>query len=395
MKFINYFLLVLFFLLSVNNIAAQPTPPSGKMWQLVENMSDEFNGSTLDLDKWQQEPVGNGWVWIGRPPGLFDPAAISVADGNLRVTVLKLPQETVVNGKTFLYQGAIVRSIHTGEHGWYFEAKMKANKTTMSSTFWLMSNNNDCYTKHELDIQECVGTTTEQTASWGKNWNKIFHSNAFHRQTSCVDRVQKQGSVQTPTENWERYYVYGGWWKSPDELLFYLDGEYKYKIIPPTSFNVPMWIQMAIETYDWNPVPDGGGLVATGTWEERTTMYDWVRVYKLVDDTTASAIQHGKLLAPDQFEVRQNYPNPFNPETKIGYQLSEPGTVTLQVFDISGQKIDTLVQGFKSAGEHEVSWNGRDMSGEAVASGAYVYQISINGASKRITQTRKILPFQF
>ncbi len=44
---------------------------------------------------------------------------------------------------------------------------------------------------------------------------------------------------------------------------------------------MPAYIQMAIETYDWNPIPDDGGLVEHGTREERTTQYDWVRTWKL------------------------------------------------------------------------------------------------------------------
>jgi len=44
------------------------------------------------------------------------------------------------------------------------------------------------------------------------------------------------------------------------------------------------FIQMAVEIYDWNPVPEDGGLVETGTWEQRTTQYDWVRTWELADE---------------------------------------------------------------------------------------------------------------
>jgi hypothetical protein len=52
---------------------------------------------------------------------------------------------------------------------------------------------------------------------------------------------------------------------------------------PDVDWDMEAFIQMAIEKYDWNPLPEGGGLVHTGTWEERTTKYDWVRVWKLED----------------------------------------------------------------------------------------------------------------
>ena len=255
-----------------------------KAWSKVENMSDEFESTSLDLSKWQQEPVGNGWVWVGRPPGLFDPEAISVANGRLRVTVSALASPSIVKGKEYLYQGAIVRSLHASQNGWYFEAKMKANQTEMSSTFWLMSKNKDCQTKHELDIQENVGVVTPLTHEWAKDWDHIFHSNAIHRTTSCRPEEQRDsGSVLLEKRNWEKFYVYGAWWKSPTEILMFLDGEYQYTVNPTTPFNVPMWIQMAIETYDWNPVPADGGMVKKGNWEQRTTQYEWVRTWKVID----------------------------------------------------------------------------------------------------------------
>ncbi len=262
----------------------QDPKPANMAWSKVTNMSDEFNDNAIDAGKWQTEPVANGWVWLGRPPGLFDPSAVKEDDGNLQVTVSVLDAPTTINGNEFLYQGAIVRSIHPGEHGWYYEARIKANKTEMSSTFWLMSKNSDCQKKHELDIQECVGKTSALTDSWGRSFNKIFHSNAIHRTTSCVTQsVQRQGSVVTDVYNWERYFVYAAWWKSPNEVQFFLDGEYKYSINPSTSFDMPLWIQMAVETYSWNPVPNGGGNVASETEEGRTTKYDWVRVWKLTE----------------------------------------------------------------------------------------------------------------
>jgi hypothetical protein len=81
--------------------------------------------------------------------------------------------------------------------------------------------------------------------------------------------------------------VYGAWWKSPEEIRFYLDGKYAYSIHPKVAWDVPAYIQMAIETYDWNPLPEDGGLVESGTWEQRTTQYEWVRTWKLVPASQA------------------------------------------------------------------------------------------------------------
>ncbi|WP_075603264.1 T9SS type A sorting domain-containing protein [Saccharicrinis aurantiacus] len=296
MKKINLRLLqVIVILICSIQLYAQPTfnsgqdpKPSGKQWVKVSNLSDEFNNA-FNTSKWQKEPLKNGWTWIGRAPGLFDASAVSVSGGNMRVTVSKLPQKKIINGKTFLYEGAIVRSISPGKNGMYYECRMKANATEMSSTFWLMSQNKNCNTKHELDIQECVGVTNSLTDSWAKNWDHVYHSNMIHRTTSCVPTPnQKQGSTSLKEKNHSRYFVYGCWFESANKAHFYLDGVYQYSITPSTPFNVNMWIQMAIETYDWNPVPSGGGKVASGTWTERTTFYDWVRVWKLEDASSGN-----------------------------------------------------------------------------------------------------------
>ncbi|GLR70539.1 glycosyl hydrolase [Agaribacter marinus] len=265
--------------------AGQDPKPEGMHWQLLEDYSDEFNGDALNTNKWQQDPVGNGWGWIGRPPGLFSKDAVVVKDGKLHITASVLPKPVERKGKTFLYQGAAVRSIKPARHGWYFEAKMKANRTEMSSTFWLMSKNTDCTKKVELDIQENIGVVSDLAEEWAKQWHRIFHSNAIHRHTKCQkEPVQKQGQLLLDEENWQRYFVYAAWWKSPTEIQFFLDGKYAYTINPSTEFDVPMWLHMVVETYDWNPVPKDGGRVAKAPEHERITSYDWVRVWKLSDN---------------------------------------------------------------------------------------------------------------
>lgn len=255
--------------------------PADRTWLRVEKLSDDFDGPGLDRTKWQDDPLANGWKWEGRAPGLFHARNVTLADGHLCVTVSKLDAPVVRSGKTFTHQGAIVRSLHPGQPGWYFECRMKANATVMSSTFWLNNKVKPAGGGQELDIQECIGLVTDLTAPWARKWDRIFHSNLIH--WTKPEKVQLQRSVPTETRNSERFYVYGAWWKSPEEVRFYLDGKYAYSIKPKTAWDAPAYIQMAIETYDWNPIPPDGGLVETGTWEQRTTRYDWVRVWRLDD----------------------------------------------------------------------------------------------------------------
>ncbi len=79
----------------------------------------------------------------------------------------------------------------------------------------------------------------------------------------------------------------------------------------------------------------------------------------------------GDGLLPGGFSLGQNYPNPFNPVTAISFNLPEPSMVTLEVFNITGQKVATLVDGPRGAGEHTISWDAREMS-----SGVYFYKLT-------------------
>ena len=71
-----------------------------------------------------------------------------------------------------------------------------------------------------------------------------------------------------------------------------------------------------------------------------------------------------------------NYPNPFNPMTRIDVALDEAMRVDVSVFDVAGRRVATLVQGDLAAGEHSLTWDGRDQSGRAVPAGMYRYAVT-------------------
>lgn len=73
------------------------------------------------------------------------------------------------------------------------------------------------------------------------------------------------------------------------------------------------------------------------------------------------------------FEVFQNYPNPFNPSTKIDYQIPRAGDVSIQIYNINGELVKTLINAHQSAGRYSIVWDGRSSS--PVASGIYIYRV--------------------
>jgi FlgD Ig-like domain/Cep192 domain 4 len=84
-------------------------------------------------------------------------------------------------------------------------------------------------------------------------------------------------------------------------------------------------------------------------------------------------------LTPLSYELYQNYPNPFNPTTNISYQLKERSSVTLNIYDILGRRVASLVNNqIQNAGQHILTWNGRNSNGNKVVSGVYIYRIIAN-----------------
>jgi len=75
-------------------------------------------------------------------------------------------------------------------------------------------------------------------------------------------------------------------------------------------------------------------------------------------------------------QLLQNYPNPFNPDTNIDFYLSHDDNVVLSIYNIKGQKVRDLLKGATPAGKHSVVWNGKDGTGNRVASGIYFYRLT-------------------
>jgi len=79
---------------------------------------------------------------------------------------------------------------------------------------------------------------------------------------------------------------------------------------------------------------------------------------------------------PAVTKLDSNYPNPFNPSTTINFSIKESGHVTLEIYNIKGQKVKTLVNDVKNAGYHSAVWDGTDDNRNPVSSGIYLYKMN-------------------
>ena len=112
-----------------------------------------------------------------------------------------------------------------------------------------------------------------------------------------------------------------------------------------------------------------------GAWSAAQSFTAKISIPTVVEDTPGNGL-------PATFSLAQNSPNPFNPSTSIRYALPAPGTVTLTVYNILGQKVHILVEHqHQEAGFHVVDWNGRNAAGRQTGSGIYFYRLEVRDAT--------------
>ncbi len=122
---------------------------------------------------------------------------------------------------------------------------------------------------------------------------------------------------------------------------------------------------------------------ATGTaWFDDLSVEEIIHITSVPDEPFVHEAD-----IPVQFSLEQNYPNPFNPETSIRYTLQRSGAVRLDIYNLMGQRVRTLIDEYCSAGSYKVVWDGMDDRGNRAVSGVYIYQLRANDA----VATRKMI----
>lgn len=346
-----------------------PEPEIGKRWVLNLQYSDEFNGNSLNGKKWRNSYLG----WEGRTPGYFSPDAVSVKTGMLQIRNGVLDTTVSQHSKAkYSIKGGAVQSLEKTAHYGYYEARFKASRIPMSTTFW-MSNRKvpvDFATKisdgncakdefsQELDIAESIGGDIDIGDKFKKNMN----FNTHYRYIDCAggkekfysagnNAIEGNGQLANATlssESWEDFHTYGAYWKNPNEVAFYSDGRFIGDVeirtdVVDTPFPRPMGINMVTETYDWaKPYPTNEQLTNT---DINTSYYDWVRSYTLVDvgEAVANTEKFGGESAPIYTEEIRFFDTPQIANEKVTfpyvYKANTDKMLTFKIMDES----DTVV----------------------------------------------------
>ena len=168
-----------------------------------------------------------------------------------------------------------------------------------------------------------------------------------------------------------------------DNPLFLLSGDHPYQLteLSPcidtgtadtTGLFLPPWDLLHNQRV-WDGDGDGTAIIDMGCYEFGAESY--------------VGINHDPLPVTD-YQLT-NFPNPFNPETKIVFDLPEAGQVKLEIYNIKGQKVKTLLDCYMSPGRSEMLWNSKDDNGKRVSSGVYFYRLQT--PKKNITKKMLLL----
>jgi len=146
--------------------------------------------------------------------------------------------------------------------------------------------------------------------------------------------------------------------------------------IPPLMAAAPLRIGRSafVENDNWFIPPFRGKI-------------DNVKLYNYPLGLATTGVGNSTANVPLAFELLQNFPNPFNPSTEIHFTIPKFDHVTLEVFDLLGRKVKTLVNEQRHAGSHTVTWNSINSANQHVASGMYFYRLRAGD----LTSVKKML----
>jgi len=218
-------------------------------WKKYELMSDEFEGTTLDPNKWY--PTNP--KWLGRQPAYFYPGNVKVSNGKLHLAMRKQEVPEMPKDKGYhTYTSAAVQSKTKVKYG-YFEVKCRPMKSHGSSSFWFYDSTGELWT--EIDVFEIGGGAP----GFEKKYNMNVH---VFRTPTEKKHWARHGVWVAPSNLADNYHVYGLEWDK-ERIKWYFDGVL-VRWVDNTHWHQPLTLNFDSETMPkWFGLPKDSDLPST------------------------------------------------------------------------------------------------------------------------------------
>jgi hypothetical protein len=288
-----------------------------------------------------------GWNWIGYLPqysGDVETAFASVSDF-----------------ATFVQSQSSGTANNYGEYGWY------GALTTLEpgSGYLLEMSDTGTLTYPEFSGTARLGMNkqpvllNDTTADWNFNYAEFQFIGAIT--VSIEDREDNVGDLVGAFVNGECRGI-------AERMYFPYDDSYMYILQVYSNIEGE---ELTFKYYD--SVND-----EVVEYRESITFENYMVVGDGFDTYALSSVD---MPAPDDYNLEDAYPNPFNPSTELSFSIMDAGNITLNIYDMMGRLVNTLVDGHLENGYHSVIWDGIDSNGNAVSSGMYIYALQGEGLS--------------
>lgn len=346
------------------------------------NNGDDWMAINAGLDGLELSTVyvsANGRIYVGtRSNGIY----YSMDNGDswtptdLRSDwILSLVENAVGDLFAGTFNSSIYRSSDSGET-W---TQIHRDKLAPARNFWSLATNSngDIFTGSDEGVFRSVdnGDSWTQIGDLGRIRSLVINSDGHLFAGNLSDGVYRSNNNGITWQNVVRFNVYD-LFISADGDLFAGENSAAYH----SSDNGDTWSKITTGLTH-TPVQaltiNRSGHIFAGTRGGG--------VFRSADPITS--VQEISTTIPSSFALEQNYPNPFNPTTTIQFTLAKGANVKLAIYNLTGQKVATLVNKEHQPGTYSVRWDGKDESGSIVASGVYTYRLE---APER-TETRKLV----
>ncbi|CAL66684.1 family 16 glycosylhydrolase [Christiangramia forsetii] len=244
-------------------------PPTEENWEVEEILTDEFNGASLDEEKWN----GLHPVWSGRVPSNFVRENTTQADGNLRLKSTSMVDDlSEVNdpeNDVWVAAASMTSKAKSAKPGYYYEASIKASDLSMTSSFWFRIGEYS-----EIDVIEHLGHSSKENLAERLSYEYAANTHVYgpEQGPEPIGATYEMG-----TRGREEFHVYGFWWKDATTLLFYLNGEQVMEITPAVPFEEDLYLIFDTEVFTWAGLPKIENLKDDS---KNTMLVDFVRTYK-------------------------------------------------------------------------------------------------------------------